>query len=253
MALHEVAGRGGDNARVTLKRNPPEPFQRPFSYERPLGGVRLYLDDLEDLLRVAGAPRTAGATLSAGNAEAETVEDLRDATAKELAKLGLVTREPRIEVRLEKRRASVSTAEDSDSAKALVDDVYRLLAERRSYRLLTTPLLPFMVTGVATGIIIGLLIVFTEPPPQPQRNLADNLVIGFQIIAAIGIIGYSVFTSMRRHWRAGLARLILVRRSERRGVSSDARQKITIAIVTALVVAPVSLLVAVLAGAFKPK
>lgn len=211
----------------------------------------MYLDDLDDLQRVAGPPRTAGVTLSAGNAEAEAAEDLRDATAKELAKLGLVTREPRIEVRLEKKRANVSTTDDSDGAKALVDDVYGLLAERKSYRLLAAPVLPLAVAVLAVGVITALLIVFGSEPPKRQRTLADYIFLVVLLVSSFGVLGYAVFTDVRRQWRAGLTRLVLARRSERRGVSSDARQKVGIAIVTALVVAPVSLLVAVLAGAFK--
>lgn len=91
----------------------------------------MWLNDLDDLVRLLES-RTKKVRLRAGDAIADSVEDLPDATSKELRQVAIVTADPFVMVRLSVVRPEVLTLDNSDEAQVLVDDVAALLRARKT-------------------------------------------------------------------------------------------------------------------------
>src|SRR3954451_923836 len=127
----------------------------PRSYRRGLGRIKLYLNDLDDLLEYLRRQCKAVSS-QAGEATAENPDDLIEATPRELKSVIVTTSEPALRVNLLRRAADVSTTQTSAEARAMVDDVHGLLRRRRSPwpglgRTLALPLVYaaiFLVIGV---------------------------------------------------------------------------------------------------------
>ncbi|MEU7797384.1 hypothetical protein AB0B11_28580 [Micromonospora tulbaghiae] len=102
-----------------------------FRYAKNLGHMRLYLDDLDDIvhhLRLS-AKRVL---VTAGNAYAENgPSDLLSARKSEMRNVRIFSEDPDIEVELRYGRARVGTNARSAAAKKLVDSVALLLSPRR--------------------------------------------------------------------------------------------------------------------------
>ncbi|WP_162907098.1 hypothetical protein [Allorhizocola rhizosphaerae] len=94
-----------------------------------LGFVRLYLDDLDDIVRSL-SERGKPVFLRADDAELDSINDLRNATSKELGGLIIGSRKPRVFVEIRRRQAFVYAMERSDKAISLADDVARLVGRR---------------------------------------------------------------------------------------------------------------------------
>lgn len=118
---------------MALNRNPPKTKPAPFIHRERLGFVRLYLDDLDALLRFIRSHTSGLVVLGAGKATADEAGDLRSATPTELRKVAIVTNEPPTRVSLEFKDASVTTTEDNDAARELVGQIASLLREHRRW------------------------------------------------------------------------------------------------------------------------
>jgi len=105
--------------------------RRPGDYEVRLGPARLDLDDMEDLRRLL-ADRTNGTVvLHVGDDSiADTVDDLQDATDRDLQDVWFTTEEPQVMVWLTPTMARAWTRAESPESQSLVDDVARLVAAR---------------------------------------------------------------------------------------------------------------------------
>jgi hypothetical protein len=94
-----------------------------------LGTSRLYLDDLDSIYHLLES-RTRQVTIHAGNAIADGVDDLKDATRRELGDIRLVTSGPGIELKLG-GSSQVRAVDHSPEAYELVRDVYSLVSSRK--------------------------------------------------------------------------------------------------------------------------
>jgi hypothetical protein len=185
-----------------------------YTYYRKIGGLRLYLDDVEDivaLLKRAGAMQVV---LCAGPGIAEDgAEDLRSATSKELRSVSVQSFNPDLIVNLSLLNGFVATTNRKKATRAIVDDVYGLLAmQRRSFVLPATPV-------IAAGAFLVALILcapyFITTMRDPKEILWQILVNGIYIIGGLLIVGWlsikaltGKFIVVIRQWRRD--RLMLI-------------------------------------------
>jgi hypothetical protein len=202
---------------VTLRRNPPPREDEPRIYERDLGRLRLFLDDLDDLVALLRS-RCADVTISAGYAEADEPEDLRGATRRELRRINIVTSEPSIAVYLGSRAGSVSTYTPTAEAKSLIDDVYGLLIQRRA----KTAGLKDAGPILAIGAIIPSLIAYSTVSSHNRTTSAT--VVGLGI--AVGIFAFLLLVSIGVLRDTNVASVVLERRRDRRGLSREVRVRL---------------------------
>src|SRR5262245_36571168 len=102
-----------------LQRRPPR-SKAPSDYRRNPGLLRLHLNDLDDLVRELGE-RTESVGIKAGDATADSPDDLREATRKEIRDVRILAEGPPIAITLARNKAQVVTTDKSDMAKAIVN------------------------------------------------------------------------------------------------------------------------------------
>jgi len=202
-------------------------------YARRLGVLRLFQNDLDDLVRLLGE-RTGKVGIQAGDAVAAEPADLRDATSKELQAVQIVTSEPAIVIRLGSQ-ATASTTDDSDSARATVDDIYLLLNARRSQGAFWVGLWRegrFFFLLVAVLESIGALLALVTRDPTPLRVFALWALLLFLPI----IFGPINFRS------TGYCVIVPRLRSEQRGLSRETARELVSGLIGALIGAAVAII-----------
>ncbi len=225
-----MSDRAGDDSSyyggpMALRRRPPKDFER-GRYERCPGPVRLYLDDVDDLLAFISG-RAKRVELLADDAVADTADDLKSATRKELKELEIEARDPRVWVPLHTNRACALTwTEDDAEAKALVDDVYRLLRQRRSAATLIFATLPLYGILLLTGMAVA---AFRDDELDVYSKAT---YLTFVVFAVVGTALY-YYSAFVRGW----CRVVLDRRSLRRVVTATTARQAIVALITGVIVA----------------
>ncbi|WP_157901109.1 hypothetical protein [Streptomyces davaonensis] len=121
-----------DHFVCALRRDvPPTASPEPHEYRKALPKMRLFLSDISDVKRLLERDAEA-VTIQAGDATAESVDDLRDASKRELRTVRLITVRPEVVVALGESPA-VRTTEQSQAALSLVDAVEEMLRPRMSF------------------------------------------------------------------------------------------------------------------------
>lgn len=200
---------------MALIRNPPVTRKPIFSYSENLHFLRLYIDDLDDVMRVL-RDRAEVVVLGAGSATAEEPTDLRGATSDELNGVTIRTENPAIRVWLHQKRASVDTGDSGENSKALVRDVTNMLRQRNA---------PFgsylwrrsVWTGILGLIILacGLFSVTNEP-----QSIALNVLL---IVMGLLTGPFLVWINWRASRQAGSVQILLKSRAEARTDRSSAK------------------------------
>lgn len=218
-----------------LDRNPPPDRKPAYEYEKSAGIVYLYLDDLESVVRLLSRS-SSEVVIGAGQATAGEPADLRSATSAELQQLTLRTERPAVVITLSPGRAMVSSHEDSDEARSLVNSATAVLRNigggevRAWFRSQIPSLLGwfFVATGVwqfyaipgIGGIVIGIL----------------SIALGLLIAIGAGV------TSWRDANRSGRAYVNLKSRADAKSARSSNQALFGSAIVGAIIGAGVTLL-----------
>lgn len=229
---------------MALNRNPPKTKPAPFVHRERVGFVRLYLDDLDALLRFMRSHTSGLVVLGAGKATADEAGDLRSATPAELRKVAIVTNEPPTHVSLELKDASVTTTEDNDAARELVGQIASLLREHRRWA--GGPWLRSFGWAIG-GVVYALLLVLSA---VVQIGKGDGGGWAWIVMVAL-LLPMTVFLSVAS-WvsrkRQGGAVVLPINREEDRSRRTGWRVGIVTAIVGALVGSVVTLLVQSLTG-----
>lgn len=214
-----------------LQRNPPPRNDpRPGEYSRRLGLLRLHLNDLDDLMRLLKG-RTGEVSLKAGDAIADEPADLRDADARELRAVSLITNSPAVVVNLQQSDASARTTDSADDAKLLVDDVYGLLRVRHSPLVGFSQALRLTAVGVAVVAAgLGFFVVFAAVRNRPDVSASDTAVGASMILTATWV--FLVVWAAIGLRSSGSAVIVPERRSDQRGLTRQARREWTLGIAT---------------------
>lgn len=232
----------------------------PRAYQKTLGPALLFLDDIETIrqsLLDAAAERAAlnredepdfveadvSVSVSAGTAEADDVDDLREAAREEIDQLSLSLRNPRIQVNLWRRGADVSADAEDDDARRLADDIAKFIEDHRPWsrglrfspRGSTVPVFALLATGALLGAI-GLEVLATG---QDLGRGIPALVIAVMIFLAVPV------TSRNTARKSGSVRVLQVRRSDAHRSSRNTRREIVIAVLAAIAGALIKALLSV--------
>jgi hypothetical protein len=200
----------------------------------------LWLNDLEDLTHLLSA-RTSGITIRAGDAFAETVEDLVDATPRELRKVELVTTNPNIMIRLHTNRTEILSVDRQSDAQVLVDDVQGLLRARRSRLPTLREVGSAALVGIVMGTAMPAVLVLAELVRVGGTNGRPfNWGLFFGICLSVGL-AFGLLAGLLSPVASllpsdgGACHVIPEWRRDRRGISRAARREWSVAIVGAIV------------------
>lgn len=223
------------------------------THKTRLGPAKLCLDDVRDLLdavkvfqedstkKEKGAPAVQAAnepseesrpvTLLAGNAVAESVDDLKEATPEELGHISIVSREPRIEIDLWHAWAEVTVDTQDVTSRAFADSVAKYIKERRVNPLtLALRISDWLIAP--SFLVLGVFLCFFYPERQTALSILGTLFLG----------GAFAGPGFRVYWvrKLGSVKIDPVWRNEKRRLSSQARINIAIAIGAALLGAAIT-------------
>jgi hypothetical protein len=135
-----------------------------------LGFVRLYLDDLDDVVRTLST-RGKSIYLMAGGAELDSVNDLRNATSDELAGVVIGLRKPSVLVEVRRRQAFVYAMEQTNKAVSLADDVARLIGRRGTQLPVGHPHI-LMSVAFSIGLLVSAPVVI-----WPDVSIVDRIAV----------------------------------------------------------------------------
>lgn len=229
---------------MALNRNPPITKPAPFVHRERVGFVRLYLDDLDALLRFMRSHTSGLVVLGAGKATADEAEDLRSATPAELRSVAILLSEPPMRVMLNQKDASVTTTEDSTAAIELSERVASLLKDHRhgAFRQWCRS---FGWT-LAALIVAGIMILSSIAQFQRGEGGGWSGIIVAAVYVPLGIFLSAV--TWRSRSRQGRVTLLPVNREEDRARRTGWRVGIVTAVVGAIVGSTLTLLVQAIAG-----
>ena len=241
--------------------------QTHLTYEEPLGPSKIYLDDLDALLDylcdVADRKRTsdleaimgmvtersedraekevvAGTAnemvgrkyqveLSAGDAVAEEVEDLRSSTPKELRRISIKCSRPLVLIHLGPNHARVigiASSEDAET-RQVVGDVARFLRARRALFIWNRALtLVAMIVGVA--VLPSFAIIYAIFSPW---RLSDTIGTALSVLLCLGVIAADQVWFIRR---TGGVTTTPEHRKDARLLSRQTKRDIAVALLGAL-------------------
>lgn len=225
-----------------LKRQPPPPDEPkpPSDYRRRLGWLRLYLNDLDDLVRYL-RDSTGEVGIKAGDATADEPTDLREARKSELRDVRVVTEDPALTVTLGFDRAQVTTTDTSDKTRGIVDNVVNLLASRRARVTIAARIVALSVVFVwlgAMGLFALLGTLARAVDANYTSSFPEDIIAGAVLGPVVGFLGSLGILVIVR----GTGRAVIVpeRRSENRGISRSTRQSLIVGIVVGVVTAVVT-------------
>ncbi|HZM81787.1 MAG TPA: hypothetical protein VFC19_39200 [Candidatus Limnocylindrales bacterium] len=211
-----VLGRLSGAARLKLGRPPDGHTKSVLKRARllpenvlmfPVGHVRLFPDDIEDVVRVL-QERSRSVSLEAGDAHLDTATDLKNAAPDELAQVEITSTEPHILVDLRKNQAFVFALDKTDEAAVtLANDVHRMLRRRRTWiptgiSLWIVPFVSVMAAGFVASAPIAIM---------SKANLYYRL--SFPVLAVCAVF-YAVSVEKGVRFR-GSAKIYPVERSQR--------------------------------------
>jgi hypothetical protein len=230
-------------------------------YARPtrcrLGPAKIYLDDVqliyESLAKAAikrakdsNVTEPAQIFIGAGEAYAESPDDLRDAKPEELQKVSIGIEHPAIVVDLHRRFASISAYSDVEDydGEEVANRIRNYINSRRSFRaafLCWRPTeLRRLVLGWFSFFILGTLFGALTKPRLWFFGLIVATVVA---ITMAGLVTYTIY-------RLGAIRIIPHNESEIRGLSSETRKQLMIALIGAIVGALILGLAGLWAGVY---
>lgn len=203
---------------MAIIRNPNQ------SYERKLGALKLYLDDVEDLVRYL-SQKCSRIKLEIGdNGEAETLDDLKGVEAKELRTFRITANRrssrfrrlqpkdtsPDILLSLGFSECRALATKGDDESKEIIDNLARLLEPRKR----TNPTI-VVIVSYGVGLIFMILAFWLE-----RFLLLPVALCGWL---------FGIFVLFR-----GITRPVLVpdRRREVRSLSRERRSQIVLAVVS---------------------
>ncbi|QFY09587.1 hypothetical protein GBF35_25660 [Nonomuraea phyllanthi] len=218
------------------------------AHKTKLGPARLCLDDIRDLLdavkefqggrskkendssgtEVANDPseNMSSVKLLAGNAVAESVEDLKEATPEELRHVSISSREPLMEIDLWHTSAEITVDTQDVAARAFADSVASFIGERKASPLIFA-FRPIDWLFIPLMLSYGIFLYFFYRGDASVGLSAVGLLLAFVAIFAAG---------SRIYWarKLGSVKVDPVWRNEKRTLSSQARTNILIAVGAAL-------------------
>lgn len=141
----------------------------------------------------ANARRFESVEIAVGDAVADTVDDLRHATAEELEYLSLTLRNDRLRVDLWLRNADIAVESTDAEARAMAEDIADFIRKRRSWRgsFRALPKRAMLAGVLPMGIGIG-SVVDELRKPDPNFALA-YVYLGLTAAFPLLIFGLAVF------------------------------------------------------------
>ena len=194
-----------------------------LGHERRLG-VRLYLDDISDVVTYL-RNRGQSVELSSQSATFDTVDDLRDASRHDLELLTIGADPARVYVELHASGARVVTYSDEPESKHLVDEIAEMLGAKKSI----IPLFFRKSVRIALLLIVAIAVVSLVQlagGAGQQRRFAGGLG---------AVLGVVVVRSLLGARQGAGARIVPHRRAEQRTISRDVWLVLGTAAVTAIV------------------
>jgi hypothetical protein len=249
---------------VALKRSLNLSADSPFSVR--IGPARLYLDEVRDIRNALlefgqklatnenNDSEAAGpiVELSAATATADEIEDLKDATRKELNHITLALSAPRIRIDLWREYAEIIAESDTAEVRRFVEIIADFIARYRSWRAFLRPAVGFFAFP---AILFALYVALPDFPKSwdlyiPTKGGGRVLTDVLGIMALVATLGYAgIFTINRR------ATIYVVPdwHSESRGLSIRSRRDLAVALIAAVFSAVIIALAGLWAGVFASK
>jgi len=219
-----------------LLRRPPKEWERIPRYERSLGNIRIYLDDIDSVHALLIENCGQVAILAGASAEAERADDLVDARDEELAELRVVSREPRVYVSLSEYRSSVICEGDDAAARRIADDVAALLEPCRHWSAALVPLrglrLPLLVCVVSASLLLVRAVLALDSNYPPGARIGMGTLAAAILVLALSVPLVLLLVVRRRGGSS--ARVIPERRGNARGWSRERRNLWTVGILGVL-------------------
>jgi len=175
----------------------------------------LYLDDLDALVRLLRS-RSREVVVGAGRATADDVMDLQSATPPELAEITVETKNPDVVIRLYRKQASVSTSEDTEDARALVNDAGSILKDH-AHAVARSLILHIVVTLVVAIFWLSSIAGSMAKASDPLSVILLSILLGL-VLAFVIFISYAMWQD---RVKTGRARVIPMNRSEARQTRSS--------------------------------
>ncbi|MBT2403855.1 MULTISPECIES: hypothetical protein [unclassified Streptomyces] len=144
--------------------------------------MRLFLSDIEDVKRLLER-NSEGVAIQAGDATAETVDDLRDANRRELRTLRLITSRPEVVVAFGDSPV-VRTTERDQAAIDLVDAVSEMLKPRMSFGARNRKLVQITSGAITIGGLVGTIALV-----DASNNLAFVILPYVILLTTVALMG----------------------------------------------------------------
>lgn len=172
--------------------------------------------------------RSRRVTLRAGNALADTSDDLRQATTHELRRVKIVSRSSDVVCELRRRNARVYTYDTSDpTTLQIVDSIASHLNGHKSVLGCLSALSRFFYLLLLLTLGLGVYMVLTTGSVYPISKTASFLIFALPI--------YALMLDIFVIYRLGSAQVLAKTNSEARGLSEESRRNVYIAVTGAAV------------------
>jgi hypothetical protein len=167
--------------------------------------------------------------IRAQNATADSIEDLKDATRRELNHVSLICKSPKIRIDLWLRNAVIIAESDSASVRSFTESLSKFIYERKNYAVI---LLAAQTSAYLTlsALIAWIIIAILLPVPNEFKIYPNTLTD----IALAGFIGVAFYVVFRQYTSA--IRVAPEWRREHRGLSSRTVREIIVAVIGGIVV-----------------
>ncbi|MCO1616736.1 hypothetical protein M8C11_18650 [Micromonospora sp. CPM1] len=202
-----------------------------------LGPARLYLDDLEEIWREVSALKApendplrdwqGNLTIRAGDAEADSIDDLSKASRSELDDVSLLnfkSGKP-VTVRLSRRQAYVSVDSTDAEGVKLAEDIKSYIDKRRSAAVSFIAHPHYTWLGVIGSLAMLILTLMSLPQPVAMSIF---MLLGFVVVASNAFIGP---LQVRR---LGSVRVIGHYSHDNRGFSRETKRMLVVALIAGL-------------------
>ena len=232
---------------MALKRAIRPDSDSPFRIS--LGPAMLYLDDIRDVYddllafsrqwRTANQEPTQGSAgdpdnpqdvveIRAQNAIAGSVEDLKDATRKELGHVSLICKSPKMRVDFWLRGAQIIAESDSASVQSYAESLNQFVQGRRNWLIL--PLAIRKSTFLGLFAVLGYFLVAILLPVPYQFKIYPNNILYVESAVLVAVLVFQLYRQYRNAVKVSPAW-----RRENRGLSGKTRRDLAIALVSAIV------------------
>lgn len=221
-----------------------------------LGPSKLYLDDVNLIYEtlVAASKERAGdgnspapVVITAGEATADSPEDLRDATPKELRKVTIALDNPLLFVELWATYAGATAKSADREGKALAMGIRQHIKSRRTLSAIR-PSGGFWNLLIVAGCIILNLSVVIDVANQAGIPFKQTALLATVLGLIEGIVILLIRVTII--YRVGTARIIPRLQNEVRGLTSERRTQLAVGLATAVVTSVLLGLAGLWAGVF---